>query len=67
MLKKLGQQSQQVNPYVILVISLLAAFGPTLASVESWEMLMTPGYVGNTLAVLAGVALAWAGRSPIKP
>ena len=49
-----------------LAASLAFALSPVLALQETWEVFKTPSGVSLLLGPIAGVILAWVGKSPLK-
>ena len=58
---------QKVNPYVILIASLLVGLGPWIQSADTWGSLFSTSNLGPGIGIVGGVLLAWVGRSPQKP
>ena len=50
----------------LLVASLLMAAGGWIFTLPTWAAAATPAALGGLLTGLAGVVLAWLGKSPIQ-
>lgn len=51
---------------LILVLGMLVALGGWFQTLPTWGDASTPAYLGQGIAVVAGVGLAWLGKSPVK-
>jgi hypothetical protein len=51
----------------LLVASLIAGIGGWMVTLASWSVALTTINLGGLLVILAGVVVAWLGKSPIKP
>lgn len=49
----------------VLIASLCIALGPILYQLDSFDQLLTPKNMGETLPILGAILLAWIGRSPL--
>jgi hypothetical protein len=50
----------------ILIFALIVALGGWFQTLPQWASAATPEYLGQGLAVVGGVGLAWLGKSPVK-
>jgi len=49
----------------LLVTGVAIALGAKIMLLTSWHPLLTPAFVGDVLATIGGIALAWLQKSPI--
>ena len=53
--------------YAVLIASMIVALGGWMVTLNEWGQATTTIALGGLLMNLAGVFLAWMGKSPIKP
>lgn len=46
----------------MLLAGVLVAAGPQVAELADWSEARTPGFVGETMRIVGGVVIGWAGQ-----